>query len=90
MTPDEIINSAFKGGGALPDEGLFILEGNPEKNEFRILPAERAFSDNLNCFIWGLNTGYQYMGTYISEKDAQVIIDRIREKLRDDQGNRLI
>jgi hypothetical protein len=90
MTPDEIINSAFDRGGMLPDEGLFILEGNPERNMFRVLPAEKAFTDNLNCFLWGVNTGFQYLGTYISEQEAQEIITRIRQKLRDEEGNRLV
>ena len=38
MQPDELISNAMKaGGGMLDGKNFFVLEGNVEKNEFRII-----------------------------------------------------
>jgi hypothetical protein len=89
MDADDMINKAL-GSEAIMGEGLFILEGHPERNLFRILPADEAFKMNLNAFTYNINTGFQYMGIYTTEKQAQQYIDKIRERLRDEEGNRLV
>ncbi|MEJ0103126.1 MAG: hypothetical protein WDO19_11450 [Bacteroidota bacterium] len=50
MSADDIINTAFRKNFIIPGEGMFILEGHPGRDELRIVPADRAFIDNLNCF----------------------------------------
>jgi hypothetical protein len=75
MDIDYIINEAFI--NSIQGEGLFIVEGNPARNLLRILPADQAFKDNLSCFAWNINTGFQYMGIFTEEKDAQDCIDYI-------------
>lgn len=89
MNPDDLILQAFI-NNPIQGEGLFILEGHPAKNEFRILPADQAFKDNLNCFVWNVNTGFQYMGIFTEERLAQEHIDNIRVRLRNEEGERLI
>ena len=88
MSVDLIISEAFQ--NSTPGEGLFIVEGHPQRNEFRILPADEAFKMNLNAFAWNINTGYQYMGIFTEEKLAHEYIDKVRQLIRDEQGNRLI
>jgi hypothetical protein len=90
MTPEDIINSAFNSGGRVQGEGLSVLEGNPAKNIFRILPADKAFIDNIICFTWEANTGFQYMGIYTTEQEARRTIELVRERFRDEQGNRMV
>lgn len=88
MSSDEIILEAFM--NPLQGEGLFIVEGNPKNNQLRILPADQAFKDNLNCFMWDINTGFQYMGIFTEERLAQEHIDKIRGNIRNEEGERLI
>lgn len=72
-----MINEAFI--NSIQGEGLFIVEGNSERNLLRILPADQVFKDNLSCFAWNINTGFQYLGIFTEEKDAQDCIDNIRK-----------
>ncbi|MCP9752897.1 hypothetical protein [Ferruginibacter sp. HRS2-29] len=88
MNVDEIISGAFM--NSMQGEGLFIVEGNPKTNQLRILPADQALRDNLNCFTWDINTGFQYLGIFTEQSLAQNHIDKIREKIRNDAGDRLI
>lgn len=74
---DELIIQAFSSYPIL-GEGLFILEGNPEKNDLRILPADEAFKNNLNCFTWDINTGYIFLGIFLEEKLAQDYLNAIQ------------
>lgn len=90
MTPDDMINAAFRNGSFVPGEGLFVLEGNPTTNKFRVVPADKAFTDNLICFTWNVNTEFQYMGIFTTEKAAEDTIQVIRERFRDESGKRLM
>ena len=56
MNKDELIYQAFL-NNPLQGEGLYVVEGNPAKNELRIVAGDQCFKDNLNCFAWNLNTG---------------------------------
>jgi hypothetical protein len=89
MDPDNIIRTALS---AIPsqDDGFFILEANPKKNEFRILQEVEAVKNNLECFIRNISSGFQFMGAFASEEKAQEMIDVIRRNLRDEKGTRLI
>lgn len=89
MNIDDFINSAFL-SMPIQGEGLFIVEGNPSKNDLRVLPADQAFKDNLNCFAWNINTGYQYLAIFTEERLAHDYIKQIREKIRNYDGERLI
>lgn len=89
MNPNEIIMQAFL-NNPIQGEGLYIVEGNPKTNQLRILPADQAFKDNLNCFTWDINTGFQFMGIFTEERLAQEYIDSIRDRLRNEKGDRLI
>ena len=90
MDVNDIINSAFNDNKSVRREGLFVLEGDPGRNMFRIVPAAKALKDNMYCFINNINSGFQFMGIYETEKAAKLHIDIIRQKLRDEHGNRLI
>jgi len=74
---------------ALPRKGLFVLDGNRTKEMFRIPPADRAFTDNLICFTWIINTKFKYWGIFNTDKAAEETILVIRERLRDQSGNHL-
>lgn len=74
---DDIIMKAFM-NTPIQGEGLFIVEGNPEKDDLRILPADDAFKDNINCFIWDINTGYLFLGIFVEERLAQDYLEAIR------------
>lgn len=74
----------------VPGEGCFIVEGNPTTNAIRILPAERAMNDNLVCFGWSVDIGFQYLGLFLDEQMAQRQVDIIRSKIRDEAGNKLL
>ncbi len=80
MSADDIINTAFRKNFIIPGEGLFILEGHPGRDELRIVPADRAFIDNLNCFVYNINHGFVYLGIYTTETRAKEAIELIREK----------
>ncbi|MGN6493161.1 MAG: hypothetical protein ACTHLE_14270 [Agriterribacter sp.] len=88
MNIDEVITNAFK--EIVPGEGFFIIEGHPLKNDIRIRPADKAMMDNLACLAWSLDLGYQYLGTFTNEQNANRQISVIRSKLRDEQGNKLL
>lgn len=75
---DDIIMKAFM-NNPIQGEGLFIVEGNPEKNDLRILPADDAFKDNVNCFTWDINTGYLFLGIFVEERLAQEYLATIRD-----------
>lgn len=87
MDIDEIITSAFQ--KSIQGEGLFIVEGNPDKNDIRVKPADQAYKENLSCFGWNINHGYQYMGIFTEEKQAQDFIETVRERIRDENGKKL-
>ena len=80
MNADDIINTAFRKNFIIPGEGVFILEGHPGRDELRVVPADKAFIDNLNCFIYNINHGFVYLGIYTTETNADEAIDLIREK----------
>lgn len=88
MNIDEVITNAFK--EIVPGEGFFIIEGHPVKNDIRIRPADKAMMDNLACLAWSLDIGYQYLGTFTDEQNANRQINVIRSKVRDEQGNKLL
>lgn len=89
MTADEIIFQSFL-NNPLQGEGLFVVEGNPAKNEIRVKPADQAYKDGLDCFAWNVNHGYQYMGIFTEERLAKEFVDRVRERIRNENGDRLI
>lgn len=88
MDIDNMINNAF--AEVVPGEGYFMVEGNPTTNDIRILPADKAMNDNLVCFAWSVDLGYQYLGLFTDEKTAQRQIAIIRSKIRDEAGNTLL
>lgn len=88
MNIDQLIHSAFK--EMVPGEGFFIIEGHPVRNDMRILPADKAMMDNLGCLAWGLDIGYQYLGTFIDEQNAKRQMEVIRAKVRAEDGSRLL
>ena len=90
MDADKIIQNALGGAGKLiGGEQLFILEGNPERNELRILTAEETFKNNIAAFSYAFNTGFVFMGMYSTLEAAEESIETIRSLLRDEEGNRL-
>lgn len=88
MNTDQVITNAFM--ESVPGEGLLIVEGNPTTNDIRILPADKAMMDNLACLAWGIDHGYQYLGTCTDEQLAKRQIDIIRSTVRDEAGNNLL
>lgn len=89
MNPDDIIKNALL-SWPLPGEGFYIVEGNPQRNDIRILLSDQSFKDNLNCFAWNINTGYQYLGIFLEEKQADMYIKYILEEVHDEVGDQLL
>lgn len=75
---DDIIMNAFM-NNPIQGEGLFIIEGHPERNDLRIIPADEAFKDNLNCFTWNIDIGYIFLGIFTEERLAQHYLAAIRD-----------
>ena len=91
MDANEIINNAVKSGGTMiggPD--VFVLEGNVERNELRVLSADECLKNNVAAFAWGLQTGFIMLGMYSSKETAEEQIEAIRKLIRDEDGNNLI
>lgn len=90
MDAGDIINAALSAGGKMiGGDTLFILEGNCERNELRVLSADECFKNNLAAFTYGLNTGYVMLGMYTSKETAEEQIEVIRQLFRDEDGNAL-
>ncbi len=90
MQSDDIINQAMKaGGGMLDGNAFFLLEGNVERNEFRILPLQKAYVDNYISFTFQLNHGFIMLGIFNTEEAAEEFILLIRTLGRDEAGNRI-
>jgi hypothetical protein len=91
MKADEIINSALNSGGKMiGGPNLFILEGNSERNEFRVLTADECFKNNIMAFTYDLRTGFVMLGMYSTRETAEEQIEVIRQFLRDENGNVLL
>lgn len=88
MYTDDLIIDALS-SPSIPGEGLFVVEGNP-KRDVRVLPADKAFTDNLECFRWNINTGYSYLGLFADEKHAATYIKYILENAREELTEQLL
>lgn len=77
-------------GKMIGGKELYILEGNVERNEFRIKPADETYKDNMIAFACNLQTGYLFLGMYTTEEAAQEVIEVLRTLFRDGEGNTLL
>ncbi len=90
MQPDELIRQAMTGGGGMLDgKPFFVLEGNVERNEFRILPLQQAYKDNYLSFVYGIDHRFIMLGIFSTEEAAEEFIEVIRTLGRDETGNRI-
>lgn len=89
MNPDDIISAALL-GRQVQGEGLYIVEGNPRRNLLRIIPADKAFKDHLDCFAWNINTGFQFLGIFTDESLAQNYIEQINERINHEGNDHLV
>lgn len=91
MDTEDIINNALNSGGTMiggPE--LYVLEGNMERNELRVLSADECFKNNVAAFAWDIRTGYVMLGMYSSRETAEEQIDVIRKFFRDEAGTNLL
>lgn len=69
---------------------LYVLEGNTERNEFRIKTTDDVYKDNMIAFAWKLSIGFTFPGMYTTEEAAQEMIDPICTLFRDIEGRMLL
>ncbi|PZF72598.1 hypothetical protein [Taibaiella soli] len=83
MNTDDIINNALSnGGGILNGSGLWVLEGNVNRNEFRIIPLKEAYIDGFMVFKFGIETGNIILGVFDKPEAAEYYRDWIRSVVR--------
>ena len=91
MDANDLINTALNSGGKMiGGTELYVLEGNSERNEFRILNADDCFKNNVIAFAYGICTGYTMLGMYNSRETAEEQIEVIRKFFRDEEGKSLL
>jgi hypothetical protein len=91
MDINGLINSALNSGGKMiggPE--LYVLEGNGEKNEFRVLTADECLKNNVAAFTYDIRTGYVMLGMYNSRETAEEQIEVIRKFFRNEKGEALL
>ena len=87
MDTNDLINSALnKGGKMIGGNDLYVLEGNSEKNDLRVLTADECFKNNVAAFTYDIRTGYVMLGMYTSRETAEEQILVIRRLFRDEDG----
>jgi hypothetical protein len=83
MNTDELLENALNGGGKLVGgTAMYVLEGHPERNEFRILTADEVLRNNLAAFGNRFGTGYVYLGMFTTAEAAEESIEVIRRLIR--------
>ncbi len=91
MNTDQLINDALNSGGKMiGGKNLFVLEGNSERNDFRILDADECFKNNIMAFTYDIPTGYIMLGMYTSRETAEEQIEVIRKFFRNEEGTPLL
>ena len=88
MNPDDIITSAFQGGGKMiRGNGLYVVEGNPITNELRTLPMDELYKNNIMAFTYSIHPGFVVLGVFTSPEAAEEHILAIRSLFRDEDEN---
>ena len=91
MDTNQLINDALNSGGKMiGGKDLYVLEGNSERNEFRILNADECFKNNIIAFTYDVRPGYVMLGMYNSHETAEEQIDVIRKFFRNEEGDVLL
>lgn len=91
MTTDELIEKALTGSGQMiGGKEAFVLEGNAERNIFRIVTADEAFMTNCIAFAYGISHGFMFMGMFTTREAAEESMEFARSFLRDEDGNILL
>lgn len=89
MDANEMIQQALGGAGKMVGgDQLFILEGQVERNELRVLTADEVFKNNVAAFRYGIVSGYVFLGMYTTREAAEESIETIRRLIRDEDGLR--
>lgn len=91
MNPDDIIHSAFHGGGKMiGGKELYVVEGNPSTNELRVLPMDELYKNNIMAFTYSIHPGFVVLGVFTNQEAAEEHCQAIRSLFRDEDGNVLI
>ena len=87
MEADNLITGALGDAGhMIGGQALFILEGHPDFKEFRILPADDVFENNIVAFAYGISTGYTFLGMYTTREAAAQSAETIKTLLKNSDG----
>lgn len=68
----------------------FVLDGQPERNELRVIPMSEFFSNNNTAFANHINIGWLTLGIFSDFETADESKTYIRLLFRDEAGTNLL
>jgi len=72
MNIDTLVNGALEECNKMVGGyELFVIEGNPQKNELRVLSVDEMYKNNLMVFVYGIEHNYIPLGIYTTREAAE-------------------